>query len=531
MEKSKRGVLIFAAAVIAVSALFIVTRLYKLDVAPFGAHMMHVDEVGAAYDAFCISEYGVDQFLLKMPVYFRCFGEGQNALYTYAASLIFKIFGVSVFNFRIVAVIFATAAFASLFFLVRDLAGKWQGVLALFFMTVMPVFVMSEHWGLEAYLWMSFVIISMFFTVHAILSDKDLFYFPAGLFWGITLYTYAMSYVIVPLFLAVTFVVLLRFKKLNIKRSLLAGIPFVLLGIPLFVEQLVTMGYLQPFTFLGMVDFWVPEYTRYHSISLEYLKENLLMSFKYIYVADSQVYNSSPAFGTLYYISIPFVLIGMVTSAVSVVKKIRAKELDPWLFIWIYYIVSRAFLLLVEEPNVNRINGMYPIYLLFVVYAVWTVAKKLNSKTVRWAFCIIVFAAYMFMFYRFSDWFYSSDGLQSVAIDPGEGLGINVEAGEAAALAKKIAAGKPVIALVNDGYYRHLAMALFTETSPYEYNREHDPEDRVFNGVDWHMPDGLDLSGATVYLIDAELLHITQYLQSEGFSVDITYPDFTVVYR
>ena len=526
--KEKRQSLLSALAIASFFAVFLATRLYRLDIVPFGAHRMHIDEVGAAYDAFCLSEYGVDQFLLRFPVYFRCFGEGQNALYTYLALIIFKIGGISIFNFRLTAVICASGAFVALYFLVKNMMDRCSAIIALALMTVMPVFMMSEHWGLECYLMMSFVIISMCFLVQAVLSGKSIFYFLAGVLWGITLYTYSMSYIVVPVFLALTFFVLFAYKKIDLKKTLLTGIPLVLLGIPLLMEQLVTMGYLEPFAFLGISDLWVPEYTRYHSFSLENVSKNILTGFKYIYVADNDSYDANPVFGTMYYISIPLILIGMVTSAIAVVRDIKAKIFNPWILNWILYIVSRLFFLLLETPYINRVNCIYPAYLLFIVYGIRAAGDKIKWKKIFYG---IVCAAYLVSFVAFSKYFYTGSGLQRDAFNMGDGLGVDVQAGEAAALAKKIANGRPVVAMLNDGYYRDMALALFTETSPYDFQRDHEPKDRSFNGVEWAMPDGLDLSGDTVYLIDVELLHITQYLQSEGFAVDITYPDFTVVYR
>ena len=39
---------------------------YKIENIPQG---LHVDEAGAWYDAICISKYGVDRYLYKLPVY------------------------------------------------------------------------------------------------------------------------------------------------------------------------------------------------------------------------------------------------------------------------------------------------------------------------------------------------------------------------------------------------------------------------------------------------------------------------------
>ena len=515
-------------SVILILTVFFTTRLYKLDEVPFGTHWMHIDELGAAYDAFCISEYGVDQFLYHMPVYFKCFGEGQNALYTYLAAIVFKLAGISIFKFRLVAVICATAAIIALYFLTARLLDRWSAVVAMALMTIMPVFLMSEHWGLEAYLMMSFVIMSMSLQIHAITTGKPILYFLTGMFWGLTLYTYALSYIIVPIFFLISFAVLIVYKKLNIRNAMLAGIPLLILSFPLLIQQFVMMGLIQPFSFYGIVDFWDTTHYRGHDISTKFFIENLTKSFWYIYVADHRPYDANPAYGNMYYISIPFILIGMFTSAKSIKGGLKTGTLNLWIFNWIYFIVARLFLLFVKEPNVNRVNGIYPAYLLFAVYGIKFVSERINKKT----FYIVIGVVYAVCFLSFSRYFYSYDGLQSDAFGGnGTSLDCDIQAAEAAALAKKIAMGRQVYALLNDGWQRHLSIALYTETSPYKFNRDHEPQDRSFNGVEWSMPDGLDLTGNTVYLIDNNLGHITSYLSGEGFNVDITYPDYTVVYR
>ncbi len=529
MEDKKYKNLIFAGLMAAVAALFAVTRLYRLDIVPFGPYRMHIDELGAAYDAFCISDYGVDQFLYRMPVYFKCFGEGQNALYTYLAVIAFRLGGISIFSFRLPAVICAAGAFAALFFMVRDLLDRWYAIVALILMTVMPVFMMSEHWGLEAYLMMSFVIISMAFQIRAVITNRPVYYALAGTFWGLTLYTYAMSYIIVPLFLLASFIILLIYKKLSLKNILMVGIPLIILGFPLLLQQFVMMGVLKPFSLFGVIDFWNTSHYRADEISPAFVPENLIMSFKYTYVADRSAYDANATYGTMYYISIPFILTGMIASAYAVIKDVRAGVLNLWLFNWMFFLVARVFLLFVKYPNINRINGIFPAYLLFAVYGIMTVAGKIRKKAVFFA---VLCLAYMICFLSFSKYFYSHDGLQNDAYDIGDSLGCDLEAGAAAQLAKKIAMGKPVCAMLNDGWRRDLSIALYTETSPYDFNRDHEPHDTVYNGLVWEMPEELDLTGGTVYLIDNELSHITSYLVTdEGFSVDITYPDFTVVYK
>ena len=106
--------MLYMAVFAAITALFLITRLFRLDMAPFTAEGMHFDEMSAAYDAFCIQGWGVDRHLTRFPVYFMNTGPGQNALYIYLAAVVFKLFGFSLFKFRMVAVVCAFAAYICL---------------------------------------------------------------------------------------------------------------------------------------------------------------------------------------------------------------------------------------------------------------------------------------------------------------------------------------------------------------------------------------------------------------------------------
>ncbi len=89
------------------------------------------------------------------------------------------------------------------------------------------------------------------------------------------------------------------------------------------------------------------------------------------------------------------------------------------------------------------------------------------------------------------------------------------EMGETLAeIERQYGADHEITAIANDGYANPLMCALFTETSPYDFK-----EDKI-NGCFYGVPNELDLSGGTVYFIDNDLHHITDYLVTEGFSAD-----------
>ena len=504
--------------------LFVFTRLFRLDSIPFTSTGMHIDEIGAGYNSFCIANYGVDQYLYKFPVYFKSLGEGQNALYIYLAAIIFKFFGVSVFNYRLVAVILAAFAFVALFFLSKQLLGDRYALVSLAMMTIMPVYMMSEHWGLESYLFLSMAIISMSLLIYAIHTNRNVLYILSGIMWGISLYTYAITYVVVPPFLFLTMLYLVFTKKTTIYKMILTGIPVVVLGIPLLIQQLVMLGYIPPFTFLGLIDFWLPAYYRSNDISIRYVVENLIKSPYICLVADDISYNSTPRFGVMYYISVPFVLIGLCLSVKSLILSVKNKKYDDLAVVFIFYFVGRIVTLFLRDPNTNRVNELYLPYLIFAVMGIRYIVKKANKK---WMIYMIA-ALYSVSFLAFCRYFYFNrepslnyDTRCDVEVFEGY-IVYDIHAALAAKEVLEKGNGKKVQMIMDDGdRFWWTTMCLFTGISPYDHN-EH-VEDTPYYGENFGIgiPEELDLSGNTVYLIQGELSHITDYLVSQGFTNEI----------
>lgn len=103
------------------TAMILFLHFYKLTEIPYG---MYVDEVGSAYDAYSIANYGVDRYIKSYPVYFTNYGDGQNALYTYITALFFRLFGASKLTVRMgIALSSLTAAFFGYLYACR----KWKG--------------------------------------------------------------------------------------------------------------------------------------------------------------------------------------------------------------------------------------------------------------------------------------------------------------------------------------------------------------------------------------------------------------------
>ena len=495
----------------AMTLFFVFTRLFRLDLVPFGPHGVHVDEAGAMYDAICIKNWGVDQFMIKCPPYFRGIsGTGQNALYTYMASIVFRLLGVSIYNFRLVAVIFAVAAFISLYFLSgRLFKERIYQFTSIVLITIMPVFMMSEHWGLESYLFLSMSIISMNLFIQAIEKRKVQWFVSAGISWGITLYTYAISWIVVPLFLLASLAYLFYVKRIDPKEVTALALPAFIMGFPLLLQLLVMSEVIAPFS-LPFMDFLPTEQFRNKSIGFSYIMDNLKHTTYVLFAADDQIYNSNVRFGLMYYVAIPFVIIGMICVVIRVVKDMKNRQYDNWFFILLFYIAGRLVSLITLEPNTNRMAHLYLPLLLFVSLGIqWVIDKIKYKKTAAAVIALAFGVSFLFFAKYFYSWSgFGADTKASIMCAP-------TQIGETLAeVEQEYGSTNTINVIANEGYANPWMMAIFTETSPYDF------KEGKINGCLFELPDELDLSGETVYIIDNDIHHITDYLETVGFTAD-----------
>ena len=113
-----------------------ITRLYKFGKIP---EYIGVDEAGAAYDAYCLANYGVDRYLNKWPLYLINFGGGQSALYAYSTIPFIKLFGANIVSYRLPELIFFIMGIIVSYVLVDKFKDKKNSTLICIFNNYMPM--------------------------------------------------------------------------------------------------------------------------------------------------------------------------------------------------------------------------------------------------------------------------------------------------------------------------------------------------------------------------------------------------------
>lgn len=356
---------------------------YKLGKVP---QQIHIDEAGMTYDAYCIANYGTDRFEKHMPVYFINFGGGQNALYTYLTAIIIKLSGS--YNstiIRIPALILSTIEVIVAFLLVKEFKSKKHALLFMLLVTIAPWHIMKSRWGLESYLLSPLFLFSIYALVIAIKSESKrvLKFIIAGALFGITLYTYAIAYIMIPIFLTGAGIYLFRKKKITIKELITFCVPLGMLAIPLILMLIVQKGWLNEInSFIT-----IPKLFQYRSeeISLD------IKHLKYLYSAlfmDYLNYNSIPGFGVLYYFGSFLMIIGVVLGIIRVIKDRNKSELNLDLIMLLAFGANLIISLLVYV-NANKLNGI----LISATYFEYVALREIyRNVKITFVFILMIYA-------------------------------------------------------------------------------------------------------------------------------------------
>ncbi len=387
-------------------ALAVLLNTYKLGEVPSG---IDCDEAGMNMDAYYIANYGVDRFCKKNPVYFINFGDGQNALYTYLNAFILKLFKVNnYFTMRLPALILSIIEIVVCYLLVKEFRSKKEALLFMLLVTISPWHIMKSRWALESYLLSPLLLFSIYSLVKAIKANKHklLKFAISGLIFGITLYTYAISYIIIPIFLLLMLLYLIRKKQIKISQIIVFIVPLFILALPLILMLMVQHGWIEEInSFIT-----IPKLLFYRGSDLDIADIfTNLGSLKEVLWCDILNYNSLEEFGTLYYFGTVAMIIGLGITITSMIKKSNNKKEEiktkEWTLkkkesinidldiIMLLIFASNLILALFTKLNANRLNGIYISATYFELVTLRYLYK--NIKIVFYGLLIAYLTAFM----------------------------------------------------------------------------------------------------------------------------------------
>lgn len=383
-----------------ISCLFI-TRLFRLDTLPSG---MHIDEAGMAYDAWCLSEYGVDRYLKSWPVYLNNFGSGQSSLYAFLCAALFKIFGCNIWTVRLPAVIFSFLTCLFGMKITREIypENKYLPLATGILTVICPYFILAGRFGLDCNLMLGMSTVFLYFFICALCKQETKYYIISGITGGLVLYTYALSYIILPLFLLLCLVYTIWCRRFLLKKWVIMAIPMGILAFPLILVQIVNAFDL-PEMKLGI--FTITKMTDWRASEISLLSlDRILHTLTSIFKGDDLTYNSIPQFFNLYIITIPLFLLGLFSIIKKCAAGIKARRLSLCCFPLLWF-VSVLFLGGHITAGVNHMNSIFCAVILIAVEGI-SFILQLKKKSLRIPILSLLSVIYLFCFLQFGNYYY-----------------------------------------------------------------------------------------------------------------------------
>ena len=386
--------------------LYLFIHIYKITKVPYG---LHIDEAGMAYDAYNLSKYGVDRYLYSYPVYLYNSGGGQSILYCYLCVLLFKFLPFSIFTIRIPAILNSILIFIYGSLIINKfLKSKKITILYMFLIIIMPYFIMATRIGLDCNLMLGISTMFIYYLSKSIINNKKINYFISGIIGGIVLYTYALSYIIVPLFLLITLIYMIHHKKAKLSNILIFLIPFIILSIPLIIVQIINIFNLDQLKIFNITFTKLMGY-RGHEISIHNIIKNIIPLIKCILLYDWIPYNTIPKYGTIYYISIPFFIIGFIKTIYKFIKE-KTFNINNVILFWFISCFILGLLLGGDGVNTNKVNAIFVSVAYFIVIGIEFYSNYfIKYKKVLLTILILIYVYYFINFFNFYYYKYSSD--------------------------------------------------------------------------------------------------------------------------
>lgn len=295
-------------ALLAVTAsVALIIRIYRLGDIPNG---LFCDEAANGYDAYSILKTGKNLYGYDMPLFLLHHGfDYVESLYTYLSIPFVALFGLTTFSTRLVAALAGTCTILTTSLLARELFNKQVGLIAAFLVAFSPWHIIFSRIAFRGVLLPLFITLGVYLFLKGLKNHK--YFIPCGLIFGLSLHTYAVAKLFVPLLLLCLMLLKLKTITLLIKSNrkflfhfLLASVVFVTLALPVYFFSFWGPGN-QRFTTLSI-------FRDSHPVSLFVQNYLLHLTPNFLFFqGDPNPRHSLPGFGELMLVLIPFVILGI----------------------------------------------------------------------------------------------------------------------------------------------------------------------------------------------------------------------------
>lgn len=338
------------------------------------------DEAMGAVDAWALSMYGTDRFGIFLPVHFTAWRYSQmSVLLAYLMIPFIKIMGFNIYAIRLPMVLVSTMGIALTYLISKKFFSEKTSLAIMALVAINPWHFMQSRWALDCNLFPHLFLLGFYLLLLGL--EKKRYLYLSMIAFGLTFYCYGVAVYSVPVFLFVYAAWCLWKKQLPFKDILISIVIFMAVALPEIITMALNVFHRPTIETPLFTMPYFPESVRGNDIlfmnfSFEQLGKNIMATIKQVFLQmPDSLFNTLPAFGPLYHISIPFILIGIVhfTKRLFAEKDMKKQTID--LALWGFLITGIWVGLITYEVNVNRINIIFYPLILLCGYGIWQVIE------------------------------------------------------------------------------------------------------------------------------------------------------------
>lgn len=421
-------------------------RLVYLSRVPGG---LHQDEAFVLLNSYDLFHEGQDSAGYTFPVYMSSWGDGQSAMYSWLLTpLLLLNKGIpTTFLGRLPQALIGILTLWCVYCLMKEMFGRIAGLWALFALSICPWHIMACRWALDANLAPGFLMFGLYFFIRGLHDNR--YFLLSALFYGLSLYCYAVIWTMLPFLLAMQLIYGIRFHKIHCNRyNFLAVLLLFLLALPLLLFVLINQGILPEISLSWIT---IPRTSGYRggevAFSLRGLYDNFKNTAHLLLLQDTgSPYDFLLPWGLFYDLGRIFIVIGIGSMLYHLILSMR-QHTFCWEFFLFAQLVGGGITSLLVTARLHQLNDLYIPLVLCEAYGIWKSCCFLKKKshlfcklfvvctTVAFLLCLVLFQKDYYTKYAETTNSYFAKGVEdcvAYSLEQCEALGLTTISAEKA---------------------------------------------------------------------------------------------------
>lgn len=350
--------------IVAALVLGIIVRSYEFGNIPPG---LNQDEASTAYDAYALLNYGIDRNGYHNPVMLVAWGSGMYALAAYAAMPFIWLFGLSEFSARLPHLLAGIITLPLFYQLLLNTIDRRTAQIGVLLLAISPWHIMVSRWGLDSNLFPFIFLVGTLLAVRSF--KKPIALIAACIVYGLSLYAYGTSYVVVPLFLVLLFAYGTANRLWPLRYVITAIIAFTVIAMPIGLYVLQWQEIETPFFSIPLLSgtprFQTMGNTNVFSSQFYENAVDNVSNALHLFSSqnDGMIWNAIPDYGILYPFSGLLAVLGVCFLCARCLRRKRDNSV-----ILLFWLISAVVLTAFVSVNINRANiAMLPFVFLVAI--------------------------------------------------------------------------------------------------------------------------------------------------------------------